>query len=77
MTKPNHRLHQPARRSPAAYDAAQARELAFFDAKFHIGTSRNRSFGKRCANPQNVACAANCGHPGCTQGCTLIGRNGW
>lgn len=33
-----------------------------------------RSFGKRQFPPMpNKACAALCGHPACTQGCTLAG----
>jgi hypothetical protein len=76
MTRPDHRSKslKPARGTPASYDAAPLVELAFLDARRHIGTARKVSFGKRCANPQNVACAANCGHPACRQGCTLIGR---
>lgn len=75
MTKTNHRQNslRPARGTAAAYDAQPLVELAFLDAKKHIGTSRNVSFGKRPVSTVK-ACAANCGHPACRQGCTLIGR---
>lgn len=75
MTRPDHRLNslKPARGTAASYDAAPMVELAFLDAKRHIGTSRNVSFGRR--QPANVhACASNCGHPACRQGCTLLGQ---
>lgn len=73
MTKTNHRLHATARRSHAAYDDAQKRELAFYDARRHMATSRNVGFGKR--EPTGAkACAASCGHPACSHGCTLVGR---
>lgn len=74
MTKTNHRLQTltPSRRTNQAYDRA---EMAFFDAAKHMKAVP--PFGKRCADPQNVACAANCGHPACGHGCTLVGRNGW
>lgn len=75
MTRPDHRLNslKPARRSAAAYEASPLVELAFLDARRHIGTSRNVSFGKRPVSTAK-ACAANCGHPACRHGCTLMGR---
>lgn len=76
MTKTNHRLQTltPSRRTPAAYQDHDLRAMAYFDFAFH---KKAETFGKRCADPQNVACAANCGHPACGHGCTLVGRNGW
>jgi len=75
MTRPDHRLNalKPARGTPAAYDSAPVLELAFFDARRHMATSRNISFGKREPSV-STACAANCGHPACRQGCTLLGQ---
>lgn len=76
MTKINHRSSslRPARGTAQAYDNAPLAELAFYDAKRHIGTSRNVSFGKRTPVTVALACNENCGHPGCRQGCTLIGK---
>lgn len=77
MTRPDHRNSslRPARGTAAAYDTAPALELAFYDAKRHMSTSRNVSFGKRVPSVSK-ACAANCGHPACAHGCTLIQSNG-
>jgi hypothetical protein len=77
MTRPDHRSSSltPARGTAASFDAAPLREMAFLDARRHMATSRNVSFGKRVQPPTTAnACAANCGHPACRQGCTLIGR---
>jgi hypothetical protein len=82
MTKTNHRLHQIARRSPAAYDKYPLRELAYFDAVNHMAAAKGHNgtgsvaratFGQR--TPSGImGCATRCDHPGCAQGCTLAGR---
>lgn len=47
--------------------------LAFHTRQAAVSPYRQATFGKRRGTPE-LACKSNCGHPACSQGCTLQGQ---
>lgn len=48
--------------------------LGFHTQQAAVSPYRKRDFGKRLPTLGTAACSGNCGHPACSQGCTLQGK---
>lgn len=54
--------------------SGQGFTLGFHTQQAAVSPYRKRDFGKRLPTLGTAACSGNCGHPACSQGCTLQGK---